>query len=81
VLDLRAQTRSGHQFHIELQVRAFFAYAERALYYWAGLYQGQLEAGKGYADLRPVISTRWRWTGSAPGEEGWRPMRSGGYAS
>jgi predicted transposase/invertase (TIGR01784 family) len=56
VLDLRAETRSGRTFHIEVQVRSFVAYPERMLYYWAGIYHGQLEVGDAYGTLQPVIS-------------------------
>src|SRR5882757_6497132 len=34
VLDLRAQTQDGRQFHIEVQIRAFVSYPERMLFYW-----------------------------------------------
>src|SRR5438128_1675904 len=51
VLDLRARTEEGRQLHVEVQIRSFAAYAERMLYYWAGMYHGQLAAGQGYRRL------------------------------
>lgn len=56
ILDVRTVCQSGRCFHVEVQVRAFTAYPERMLYYWAGPYQGQLRSGQGYQDLQPVIS-------------------------
>jgi predicted transposase/invertase (TIGR01784 family) len=31
-------------------------YSERILFYWAGMYAGQLEVGQGYSDLHAVVS-------------------------
>ena len=56
VLDVRAEAEDGRQFHIEVQVSSHPGYRERILFYWAGMYAGQLEAGQGYGDLRAVVS-------------------------
>src|ERR1700712_5356690 len=56
VLDIRAEAEDGGRYHVELQVSSHPCYSERVLFYWAGMYAGQLEAGQGYGDLRPVVS-------------------------
>ena len=56
LLDVRAHRHNGERFHIEVQLTPFTCYAERALYYWAGLYHGQLAQGGTYKSLRPVYS-------------------------
>ncbi len=56
VLDVRAEAEDGRQFHVEVQVSSHPGYRERILFYWAGMYAGQLETGQGYGDLRAVVS-------------------------
>ena len=56
VLDIRAEAEDDSLFHVEVQVASHPCYSERILFYWAGMYAGQLEAGQGYGDLRAVVS-------------------------
>jgi predicted transposase/invertase (TIGR01784 family) len=56
ILDIRAEAEDGGLFHVEVQVASHPCYGERILFYWAGMYAGQLEAGQGYGDLRAVVS-------------------------
>jgi predicted transposase/invertase (TIGR01784 family) len=72
ILDVRAVAQDGTQFEVEVQVRAFDSYAERLLYYWAGLYHGQLIAGKSYRDLRPVIGVHFLFFNLLPAEDRFR---------
>lgn len=55
VLDIRAVDDRERQYDIEIQVRQYAVYPERAVYYLSKLYAGQLEAGKPYHTLKPVI--------------------------
>src|SRR4051812_3856365 len=56
ILDIRAEAEDERVFHIEVQVASHPCYSERILYYWAGIYAGQLASGQGYAKLRAVVS-------------------------
>lgn len=56
VLDIKARDHSGRQFNVEMQMLAYGAFRQRALYYWSRLYQGQLQEGDDYPALRPTIS-------------------------
>ena len=56
VLDVRAEGEDGRIFHIEVQVCLNACYRERILFYWAGMYSGQIATGEGYSDLRAVTS-------------------------
>jgi len=51
-LDVRARLASGDQVDIEMQSQRRPAQRQRALYYWARLYAGQLHRGASYSDLR-----------------------------
>jgi predicted transposase/invertase (TIGR01784 family) len=51
-LDVRVQLESGEQVDVEMQSQRRPAQRERALYYWARLYAGQLLRGAEYSDLR-----------------------------
>lgn len=55
VMDLVARDETGRFFDIEMQVAMQSFYPERALYYAASLFQGQLLYGKGFETLKPVI--------------------------
>ena len=55
-LDVKARDASGRAFNVELQRWRHPALAERALYYWSSLYNGQITQGEGYADLAPAVS-------------------------
>ena len=56
VLDIKARDQSGRQFNVEMQMLAYGAFRQRALYYWSRLHQSQLRKGMGYHALRPTIA-------------------------
>lgn len=56
VLDIKARDQSGRQFNVEMQMLAYGAFRQRALYYWARLHQAQLQEGDDYPVLRPTIA-------------------------
>lgn len=56
VLDIKARDETGRHFNIEMQMLAYGAFRQRALYYWAQLHQGQLTKGKDFRVLRPTIA-------------------------
>jgi predicted transposase/invertase (TIGR01784 family) len=56
ILDIKARDETGRQFNVEMQMLAFGAFRQRALYYWAKLHQGQLKKGKDFRILRPTIA-------------------------
>jgi predicted transposase/invertase (TIGR01784 family) len=56
ILDIKARDHSGRQFNIEMQMLAYGAFRQRALYYWSRLHQGQLQEGMDYHILRPTIA-------------------------
>lgn len=51
-LDVRVRLANGEQIDVEMQSQRRPALRERALYYWARLYAGQLQRGSAYTDLR-----------------------------
>ncbi|MGE0797610.1 MAG: PD-(D/E)XK nuclease family transposase [Lautropia sp.] len=55
VLNLLARDQAGRRFNIEMQVRRQPALSRRSVFYLARVMAGQLEAGKDYAALAPVI--------------------------
>jgi predicted transposase/invertase (TIGR01784 family) len=56
VLDIKARDESGRHFNIEMQMLAYGAFRQRALYYWARLHQAQLWEGDDFRVLRPTIA-------------------------
>jgi predicted transposase/invertase (TIGR01784 family) len=56
VLDIKARDESGRQFNVEMQMLAYGAFRQRALYYWARLHQSQLRKGKDFRLIRPTIA-------------------------
>jgi predicted transposase/invertase (TIGR01784 family) len=56
VLDIKARDASGRLFNIEMQMIAPQFYPKRVLYYWAKVYQQQLEEGHEYHELLPTVS-------------------------
>ncbi len=50
-LDLRVELEDGQLVNVEMQTQPRPARRERALYYWARMYAGQLGRGDGYQDL------------------------------
>jgi predicted transposase/invertase (TIGR01784 family) len=55
ILDILAVDEARRQYDIEMQVRRYSAYPERALYYLCRLYGTQLDSGESYLRLTPVI--------------------------
>ena len=56
IVDIKAKDETGRAFTVEIQVIPTAAYINRALYYWACLYSGQIKSGEVYKKLRPTIS-------------------------
>lgn len=56
ILDIKARDQSGRQFNVEMQMLAYGAFRQRALYYWSRLHQGQLQEGMDYFVLRPTVA-------------------------
>jgi len=54
VVDVRARDVNGTVYTIEVQALPEAAFRERALYYWAQAYAGQLGKGEDYEQLSPV---------------------------
>jgi predicted transposase/invertase (TIGR01784 family) len=56
VLDVKARDDQGRLYNIEMQMLNSSFLTSRLLYYWARLYEDQLEAGQEYDELCPAIS-------------------------
>jgi predicted transposase/invertase (TIGR01784 family) len=56
ILDIKARDQQGRLFNVEMQMLAYGPFRQRSLYYWAKLYQGQLQEGMDYRAMRPTIS-------------------------
>nr|WP_276531993.1 Rpn family recombination-promoting nuclease/putative transposase [Brevibacillus invocatus] len=56
VLDVRAKTTTGEQFNIEIQLHNKYDMEKRSLYYWAKMYEGQLEEGEPYRNLKKTVT-------------------------
>ena len=59
VLDLNVRCADGTHLDIEMETHPRPVLAERATYYLASLYSGQLVRGEDYEELRPVKSILW----------------------
>lgn len=55
VVDVRARDVNGTVYTVEVQALPETAFKERALYYWAHAYAGQLGKGHDYVQLSPVV--------------------------
>lgn len=55
-LDVLARTAEGALINIEVQVVNQYNIDKRTMYYWAGLYHGQLTSGQQFAGLRKTIT-------------------------
>ena len=55
-LDVLARTKEGVLINIEVQVANQYNIDKRTMYYWAGLYHGQLTSGQQFADLRKTVT-------------------------
>lgn len=56
VVDIKARAQDGRLFNVEMQMVVGPFFPQRLLYYWAKLYQQQLQEGDDYQNLRPTIS-------------------------
>ncbi|MBF9018905.1 MULTISPECIES: Rpn family recombination-promoting nuclease/putative transposase [unclassified Oceanispirochaeta] len=54
-LDVKAKDETGRTFDIEIQSSGGHAFVNRSLYYWAKLYNSQIEEGHKFKKLNPVI--------------------------
>ncbi len=55
VLDVRVTGKDKRIINVDIQSSRQMFYLHRSLYYWARLYQGQLQEGANYAMLAPVV--------------------------
>ncbi|MFP4152324.1 MAG: Rpn family recombination-promoting nuclease/putative transposase [Alkalispirochaeta sp.] len=55
VVDVRARDVTGTVYTVEVQALPEAAFRQRALYYWAQAYAGQLGKGQDYEQLSPVV--------------------------
>ncbi|MFZ5598195.1 MAG: Rpn family recombination-promoting nuclease/putative transposase [Bacillota bacterium] len=55
-LDVLARTEDGALINIEVQVANQYNIDKRTMYYWAGLYHGQLTEGQKFSDLRKTVT-------------------------
>ena len=55
VLDVLARDGEGHAYDVEIQVRRYGTWSQRALYYLARMLASQLDAGEDYARLRAAV--------------------------
>ena len=55
-LDVLARTEQGTLINIEVQVANQYNIDKRTMYYWAGIYHGQLAGGQKFSDLRKTIT-------------------------
>lgn len=56
ILDVRAKTKNGEQIDIEIQVLYTEYMAERTLFYWSKMYNGQIKSGDTYDKLKKCIT-------------------------
>jgi predicted transposase/invertase (TIGR01784 family) len=54
-LDVLAKTANGTLINIEVQVANQYNIDKRTMFYWAGLYHGQLTSGQKFSDLRKTV--------------------------
>ena len=55
ILDIKAKSKDGKRFNIEIQISDEADYDKRALYYWAKLYTEQLKVAEDYGSLSKAI--------------------------
>ncbi|WP_041275011.1 Rpn family recombination-promoting nuclease/putative transposase [Desulforamulus reducens] len=55
-LDILARTTNGMLINIEVQINNRYNIDKRTLFYWAGLYHGQLTSGQNFIYLRKTIT-------------------------
>src|SRR5690625_1402826 len=54
--DLLVVTEANEWINIEIQFSNQYDMIKRTLYYWSGIYRGQLQKGESYKELNPVIA-------------------------
>lgn len=64
--------KRDRQYDIEMQMRKYSGYPERALYYLSKMYTGQLDSGKGYQSLKPVIGIHFIDYEQFPSQHAWQ---------
>ncbi|MCP4403220.1 MAG: Rpn family recombination-promoting nuclease/putative transposase, partial [bacterium] len=72
ILDILAVDDRDRQYDIEMQVRQYGAYPERALYYLSKMYTGQLDSGQQYHTLKPVIGIHFLDYEQFPAQQAWQ---------
>jgi predicted transposase/invertase (TIGR01784 family) len=56
IMDIKATSRDGYQFNIEMQMTFHPDYIHRALFYWSRFYSEGLKKAETYTKLLPTIS-------------------------
>ena len=56
VVDVLIRLQDGRRVDVEMQSREQRSLLPRVLYYWAGMFRGQLERGDDFTDLAPCVS-------------------------
>ena len=56
ILDVRVKTGNNEHIDIEIQILPTKFIAERSLFYWSKMYNGQISAGDTYAKLKKCIT-------------------------
>lgn len=56
ILDIKARSRDGRWFNIEMQISEDYHFDKRAIYYWAKLVTEQLSEGMMFKELKKTIS-------------------------
>jgi predicted transposase/invertase (TIGR01784 family) len=56
IVDVKAVDEKGHRYQIDVQLAIHAALAPRILYTWSSVYHSQLQKGKNFQKLKPVIS-------------------------
>ena len=72
ILDILAVDDRNRQYDIEMQVQSYSRYPERTLYYLSRMYAGQLDAGKDYTLLNPVIGIHLLDYTQFPAQDAWQ---------
>ena len=55
-LDVRAETKTGEQINIEIQLVNEYNIEKRTLFYWSRMYASQLNAGQNYSKLKKTVT-------------------------
>lgn len=55
-LDVRAETKTGEQINIEIQLINEYNIEKRTLFYWSRMYTSQLKSGQNYRELKKTVT-------------------------